>query len=838
MLDAIKAHKKATVLIFSVNIVVSFYFRRNLFLKIEELKRRILTKIVDYGLASPVTPTHQLRMAFRDTSLPEVGSGDPSHTHPISAAWRSITTTLAQYIALKSGLKTFVYQASPADVRDGLPYSREYHWVKDVLVPSSFAVPGPQDLLVIVDVDYYVDMPHLMLTHNNPILLYCFQPHAVAHSGGEFSFRFDADSKVNYNVSGGANYTHSVWNYGNDVITVSDWWTTRSYIVERRAANEHHEYILLVPAGTWKGLFSLFARALSSNALDYLKVNHGQFSLLDSQNKDGVTRSVARLGDYNVATIDVKTFDALVSVNRNSKLDIGNATVQSWVDDKHQAVVLVDYLKTKQVDRPVLIYPPSEGVRKYQIYQDKKEIQIDDDEAIMVPFMSPLIPNTFVPTKSFFNERASVFGRVFAPADDARMLAKKYDVKMVAAYIEEFVELLIPKAHTGDPVDVEDVYERMDRPTQRALLNQADMVNEPDRKSVAFMKAEPYQKATDPRMIATFNSTDIREFQRFIYPLTKEIAKLFWYAFGKNPRQIATMVVDICVNSKKRKVNCSDANRMDGHVNEVCRMLERAILLRFFKVRYQSKLIDVHGAFYKLPARTRLGMVYDIDFNRGSGEPATAVFNTIITKFGDYIARRLEGETPIDAYNVYGIFGGDDSLTEGFFDNTIIERANAMIGQSVENVVFKEDSLGVNFLSRFFSEMVWHGDDASWCDLPRALGKLHVTPNLTGFSRIDKLKQKLQGLYLTDAMTPILTEVLQTAVRLGMNVNVDQKLLDPRIVSWWAHWPDSENWPNVFPKDPYAYVTHMFNFVNVDTGPLFNYLEKATAREDLLSMPA
>jgi hypothetical protein len=734
----------------------------------------------------------------------------------------------------------FVIQASAADVRDGLRYSRNYYWSKDLNVPVSNAKPRADDILVVVDVDYYIDMVELLAESNQPVLLYTFQPGAVAQDTGEFAFQFDCANVVHYNVSGGASYEHKVWNYGVDCLMVSNWFSTRAYHVERRKANPHHEYVLLIPTGIWYYGYSWFVRCLRSDQLKYLSVNHGHFNVMDVKTSDGIMRSLARVGEYNCATVPISKFEAIVAVARSTKTEVGNATVQSWLEnDRSAAAVIVDYLRVISKSwqaRPVFVYPASEGVRTYQVLS--RLDLYEQAEPLMVSFMSAIYPGAFVPDASVANEQAAVTGRLLKPQVDALKMEAGVDKamsKFLLTEMEVFVELLVPTPHVFIPYDVDEVYERQSRPAQRALLEQADSAR-PSRFCKTFLKKECYQKVTDPRIITTFNTVDKREYARFIYVLSDEIAKYEWYTFGKTPRFIASAVAEICRRSAYG-VCCADAARMEGHISSRPRLLERMILLRFFAKSYHTKLIDLHGSQSGVKARTVKGFLYTLDYQRGSGSGETALFNGLLSKFIDYLARRLAGVLPGPAFRALGQFGGDDSIVteispfgiEGHF----LVRAGAMVGQEIENVEFKRGAEDVNYLARLYTEDVWNGDEQSHCDLPRSLCKLHVTANLTQFTPLAKLQQKLAGLWYTDRHTPIIQEILDAAERVGMKFG--DLVLDRRIVSWWGKYKESEQWPNHGFGPTHDFCAKYMPKANIN--PLLEYLERVSSCEQLLSMP-
>lgn len=148
---------------------------------------------------------------------------------------------------------------------------------------------------------------------------------------------------------------------------------------------------------------------------------------------------------------------------------------------------------------------------------------------------------------------------------------------------------------------------------------------------------------------------------------------------------------------------------------------------------------------------------------------------------------------------------------------------------------------------------MWYGENASTCDIPRILGKLHVTPNLTRFTPLDKLQQKLAGLWLTDRHTPIIANILNAALRVGLDLNVAPV---PELASYWHQYEEHVNWPNLPGLNDYSLtqaityhdfdacqvVRHMFSKVldstDVDLDGWSEAMDNISDINELLNMPA
>jgi len=787
------------------------------------------------------------RDQFRETPDPHTSERNPTHTHPVSASWRSSAATFARLLTNRVGAGLFSYQMSNADQRNGIRGNRAYYWHKDASVRPDGGQPSERDLVLMVDVDYYTDLPEILLEHENPVLLYTFQPTEVTCATGEFSFRFREDNQVVYSVSGGASYNHRVWQYGKDTLTVSgfaknkSWCVTKTYLVERRKTNPHHEYVLLVPMSLWYGIPAMLSWfLLEGNELCHLEVNHGQFNVLDQQLQNGRTRSIARVGDYNCATVKQTVFDALSVVARTNSVKIGLATVLSWIDnDRVAATVLLDYFLSKADAHPMTIYPAENGIRTYQLMERKEQFD-PEAKGLMKPFMSPILPATFVPTATSSNEERAVKGRVLETQDEAKKLVEAENgtqrpTQFLLNQMEKFAAFVFKDMKQPlIPAEIETVYARQPRPTQQSILQRAEAKTSKDA-CESFMKAEPYQDLKDPRLITTYDGVSKREYARVIYPLADYVvAHCDWYSFGKTPLEIAERIVYICQLSTLG-INMADAARMDGHVTAIARELERVLLKAAFAPDYWAFALEQHSKQCHLRVYGKLGTNYDIEDQRGSGSAETALFNSFLTKFNDYLGRVLYGVDEEEAYYAPMCAAGDDSIACQFsrtcIGGTYIERAGRMVGQKIENVEAKRGEAGVNYLSRFYTEEVWFGNAASTCDLPRALAKIHVTVAMP-LEPIEKLVQKLTGLWYTDRNTPVIKQILETGLRLGLSYSSKP---DPALAGWWAQYSSETNWPSAVIEDHQAFVTKLVPNANFDA--LLTYLTNTTVVTQLLTMP-
>jgi len=319
------------------------------------------------------------------------------------------------------------------------------------------------------------------------------------------------------------------------------------------------------------------------------------------------------------------------------------------------------------------------------------------------------------------------------------------------------------------PVDIEEVFNRQNKPQQRRILNESDLLPHGDRKVASFVKREAYQKITDPRNISTINGCDKRDYSAFMYAFSEHMKEFEWYAFGKSPVELASRVSEICQNAVYGAGN-TDFHRMDGSVGEVARSLEKALMMAMFRHEYHDELHELMRSQVSLTGRTRFGVTYQTLLSRLSGSPETSPFNTSLSAFTAFLNFRMtkcEGKyyTGEEAWQRLGVYGGDDGLTADA-DARIYAAAAKRVGQNLTCEMIPRGSVGVKFLARLYGPEVWFGDCNSMCDLPRTMSKFHTTVALPeSIKAVDKLIDKAHALSLTDSNTPVVGPFVRAVLK-------------------------------------------------------------------------
>jgi hypothetical protein len=706
-------------------------------------------------------------------------------------------------------------------------------WAKDLnAAPENFN-PPERSIPILIDVDQYMDMPRFLANTFKPTLIYTFQPHQVSRVATNYSFTFNENDEVEYQVTGGGQFRHRVWNYSVDNIIVTSTWfgipcIRACFLVDRRATSDDHELILVTPLRRWVGIFnSLAGLFLSGRKLERLHIHSSGFLRLVVSKTQGLYVSTGKVGSHVQATILKAIDDAISTVSRLSKHDLTLPQVQSFIEgDRLAAAPLLDFHRAQTASKPDVVCPVSESLRRYQFDPANYD---PDLKPAMVPFMSPLLDECYVFDQGHSSEVRAVEGRINSIKNPPMELSR-----FMLQVIDEFVRLFIPVPGQLFPTDMDELFARQDRPSQRRILEEAQFLL-PKRETKTFLKKESYGAVKDPRVISQINGCDKAEYSLYIYSLADYLKTFKWYAFGCTPAEVAERVARVCESADVNAAN-TDFSRYDGHISNIIRHLERCILLRAFAPEHHERLAELHSRQYNLRGCTTTGVKYDTDFTRASGSPETSAFNSIDNKFVAFLNFRMTKVngmflTPEEAWVKPGLYGGDDGLTADVQPQVYVKAA-ASVGLVIEVDPIPKGEEGVMFLARVYSPDVWFGDTNSCCDVMRQLSKVHTTVCLPSSIRpIDKLAEKARAYLLTDENTPIFGEFFK---RFSELYDLDTLSACPRLI-WGADVPKDVQYPNFRAEWMDDYVYKCLNGANF---PAFRaWLAKCATPEEMLSPP-
>jgi len=744
-------------------------------------------------VAQPRLSASLLRSSFSSMIMVTPKKLQNNHTHPEAAAVRNASSEQAQLFANMVGMKAYYIQMSNSDVRSGKAGMRSYHWGKDLSVNSQPYKPPPNSINVMIDVDMYLNMPAILANDVKPYILSTFQPQRVAGNDNNIAYTFNENNEVIFNVSGGAQFSHKIWNYNADVLLVRtmlwDGWRQRStiYNIDKRQISDMHQLILLTPVKTVVSI--LFHPKLEGKELSRMSLVNGEVLSLNVMTPDGMKRSIGAPGKFACALIDATDDDTVALYNKVSKTDLSIAQVKTILktDDPTTAAAVVNSHRSMSPAPGDYVCPVTEAVKHYSF--DVKSL--DPKETMMHAYMSPLYDNAFGPCKSMSDEKQAIQGRIIDAKTHTPVTTHLVKI------LEEFVNFLVPIAHLQHPVDQDVVFERMNKPSQRNILHNGALDCEPDACVKSFLKAECYSDVKDPRIISTVEPHVKYKYAHFIYAFNEHVMKLQdWYAFSKTPVQIAQRVAKILARANKAIV--TDFHRFDGHLAELMRLLERMAMMRTFRIEYHEDLLEIMEKQKFRNAKMPNGSKYVTGTARLSGSQETSDFNSVENAATAYVALRSEKingdyRTPDEAWAALGIYGGDDGITADVGLETYV-KASASMGQVMTSEVIMRFQSGIKFLARIYSPEVWCGSLNSMCDVARQLGKLHVTHKLPdNVLPLTKLHEKCMGYYLTDKNTPIIGELSSYVVN-----HLGKKDMKHGIANYFSRYPENVQYPNEY----------------------------------------
>jgi putative flippase GtrA len=763
-----------------------------------------------------------------------------NHTHGRAAAQRSSATTTAASLAAKLGLNPYFIQMSKSDQRKGYDGHREYFWSKDVNAAPRERKLDPDHMPIMIDVDYYLDMNDYLIDNFKPTVIYTMQPANVAAVESDFAFTFNANNEITYKVTGGGAYKHKVWNYGRDsIIAIKTFlgipYKYAIYFVDRQAFDKHHELIMLTPAMLWSGFMAIIVNYwLEGDYLQHLKVVEGDFTRLQVFSQGKVETCTGRVNQFVSAKVLSEVDDAIAGISRTSKLDLSLPQVLTLTDtdDRVQSrvcgLLLLEYHRQQTDIKPNIVYPLTHAVHHYQFQPKNYE---DDSKVSIVPFMSPIIDQCFAPTLNVNNEKQCIDGRI-NNMKSPELPITTFTSKCMDEFIEHFYGGF---SHILDPVDDDEVLTRQDRPSQKHIIEDAGF-RKSSEKVKMFTKKEAYAEPKDPRPISIIDGPDKVHYSKYVYALTNYIRErdFSWYAFGKTPQDIAQTVADKLLTA--HNAANTDCVRMDGRISNVSRELEERLMIKGFRKCHTNDLVATLRTQHHLKAYGTFGTTYETDFTRTTGSPETAVFNTLVPAFTDYLSKRLtilEGRqiAPKEAWSQLGIYGGDDGISINVVKDKLLLAAKT-IGQELTIEIINRGNMGVEFLARIYSPHVWLGDHNTMCDLARSLGKFHTTVHLgNGIKPVDKLLDKSFAFFLTDANTPVIGDLVTHISSLVTPAYKFNNYLD----SYWATYDKEVQYPNGYSDwmDDYAIkVLPNFDFKRFKT-----WVAECKTLEDFLKAP-
>jgi len=674
-----------------------------------------------------------------------------THTHRLSAQLRTSASQFLNELATSAGYAPYNVSRVEHNIQDGCKY---FFTEKDLTTPFRDDRIRKNTALVFCDVDYNCDMAAWMRLFR-PMLIFTFVPETITHRTSEYAY-YIKDDMVHYHVSGGASYSHGLWDYSGDTVSVIDKnGDLCVFLVEQKKLDKdpNRRLVWLIPSvrivskvWTLGPLPNLIKRKTFSQTLNGSLVNYTYEPITD-------TMTVSADGGNHSVEIKGKTYQAILKRLENKD----SPPLVSDVERLLRAAGDKDYSVNAPLlfnaVRPIEFKPNVVRTTEQQAhFQPIGRLRTEDGRPTGAVIGNSLTTNpSMFPTRSENSDEATVRGRIHGVRNDVEPV-KKYKV-----YAREFLELLVPIAGIGTPISVEEVRKVQNSAGQKQRFEQAKttLTVNVHNKLRSFMKSEPYQNVSDPRNITTMETELTIMMSTFTIPFKQQVMKLHdWYGPGKTPAEAVKRLQEVCADGEEFGVIPTDFSRMDGTVSKFAvRDVIEPAYMRWVDEKHRVELKHQFEELYQQKGTTAHGVRFRPGFGTRSGSPTTTDGNTMINAYIVYCALREHGLTIKQAWKRMGLLFGDDGNTANY-DGSMkheLETVAADIGMTLKAEVVKPGD-PVPYLGRYFVDPLLMGD--SFADPMRTISKLHMTSN-KGVTKEQALVNKAMGYLMTDGLTPI-----------------------------------------------------------------------------------
>lgn len=676
-----------------------------------------------------------------------------NHTHGNSASYRSSVNIALKQVVSRMGFVPYQVSGSKADSRDS-DGCRYFYGTKDLKIPYKDDKIGKRHVLLMTDVDYHLNINDY-LRYGRPIIMYTFTPKVPGKCTDEYSY-YIRDDRVYYSVSGGASYDHALWDYEGDTVSVID--DKGQMIVydicqKEIEGDEDHRIVGLYPTAMVP--FPFWINFDASEGFQRRKFTHNGYNII---RQDGIV-SLSPTGSTVSYTISESVFLAMRTRFEKAKTPLTLGDVErhlSRVDIQDPQLAAAQVLEcverltsTELLDIPRC--PKTTAIST--CYQTLTPIVNEDGRESAVLLTSPLVTQPAVfPMKSYNNDVATIRGRV-NEVRNGMWPSKWYEESTL-----EFIQRLIPddKVGRGVPLSIEEVIALQNRPAQvaRTKLAEHQLGVECGNTLKAFIKSEGYSNFTDPRNITTMSASLTVMLSGYTYAFKNDVLKdKWWYAPGQDPETMIRNLSTICVGGSI----ASDFSRLDGSVSMFLQLkVVFAAYMRWVNDACKTELKNHFDSVFKNVAITANGYRYQPGYGTRSGSPLTTDGNTMILAYVCFCALLKTGLTPKDAWNGLGLYCGDDAVNSvhpRFMETFALVCKDLGLTVELEKL---EPNGHVPFLGRIFYDPVTCPDSIQ--DPRRTLPKLHLAAKREIFSIEQMAYNKAAGYYVTDKLTPIISD--------------------------------------------------------------------------------
>lgn len=753
-------------------------------------------------------------------------TSSPIHPHAQAASLRSSVGEAFKSFIHSVGREPYMVGASARDKDErglSLPYM-----VRDLALQTRVDPIRSTDVICFIDVDYYVDLNKYLV--GNPVLLYTFVPTRAGGSVPDGWFSVDGDM-VDYHADGGGHYRHGLWDFNTDYITVktgSGLWlySVDNYLVE---GDDQRRVVALFPQSftpwytSWLldlELKPLLRRVLTVDGVSVVRSHVDGKQLVSLSTVDGGS-----------VTLPIELLEAIKVRHKVAKWknisDVERYLMSEKVEKPAVYAALLFDILNKGVALPETVPLSDAGVLPIVAdhYQSTVGLVTEDAVEYGRVILPPLvIEGGLFPGESYNNDLQCIKGRV-EDAKNTKIPPFRYTV-----WARQYVKALVPVAHIGVPLDIDEVVRNQSRPTQLTRLQQGlPWLHHQSSDGSAFQKRESYgNKITDPRNISTMKPDHLLRLSRYTYAFKRDILqRLPFFMPGLTPPEIAAALQAFV--AQLPAVDCTDLDRFDGtHSLWMRENIEFAAYLRWVAAdgqrshNYSEELSDLLHEEIGARYRTSNGVRYNPGPSRLSGSPLTTDGNTINNGFLKYAAGREEGLGHEESFRTIGPVYGDDGV--GMRQAWSIQKAADCLGLSVkvERVHCGEP---VPFLGRIFTNL-WVSPN-SVQDPMRTLNKIHLSTTSKDVPVPVAAVNRVRGYLVTDKHTPLVSHYCEAVMR--VYGDIDTEPYDGLIYKDRPYFANTENsWPQEVGESSWMVVARSVGLSLSEVQQVCATLEAAT----------
>jgi hypothetical protein len=399
-------------------------------------------------LASYARRTFQKEMTLVRTRVRK------GHSHQQAAAERNSATETMLSVVRAEGFTPYVLSPSPREANE--LGCRKFYGLADLRQGYRNDDLTEDSVIVMTDVDYYADMAEI-ISYGLPILAYTFQPITVAGPVLNGCFTI-SNNMIKYQVNGGKDVTHQIWNYSQDTVYTRDpvltfWGTCRALALRysglERASKWMSQKIGIGPFGEMvtvstidqfeigpdRNIVSIvpFAKCrtnllpIENYGVELSRMNYRHvaadgkvFNMVSHLNKNG--NAIVSLGEEGChANVTLKQADLemlrtshQLQLQTGKGVNLSDTQRRSGKDDRH-ASIIHSFLQSELGIAPDVVHTPGQLARHYQS-AEMKRLKSDPDNHTPTPGDEDE-DKPSVPAATFGNpnEQGKDYAREYAP---------------------------------------------------------------------------------------------------------------------------------------------------------------------------------------------------------------------------------------------------------------------------------------------------------------------------------------------------------------------------------------------------------------------------------------